>query len=120
MQRVFNSNSSLDSGCYDLQNGIIHSVIQSGTAVFICKIGLQLEEEPVPVRVSKELITSRYSASSSDDVDGDVDVDVDVDGDGDCDGDVDVDGCGEVVITRQGVKVSSVDCETFAHGFGLR
>ena len=101
-QRFFSSNSSLDSGCCDVQGGI-QTFIQCGTSNFISKIGVQLDEEIVQVRVSKELV-SRDPDSSSDDVDGDDSTD-------DCD---------EGVTIRKGVKVSDVSCETFAHGFGLR
>ena len=64
---------------------------------------MHLDEEIVQVKVSKELL-SGDSTSSSDDVDGDDSTD----------------NCDEGVITRKGVKISGVDCETFAHGFGLR
>ena len=101
-RRFFNSNSSLDSGCYDVHCGI-QSFIQSGTSNFISKIGMQLDEEIVQVRVKKELI-SRDSASSSDESDGNDSTD----------------NCDEGVVIRKGVKISGVNGETFAHGFGLR
>ena len=110
LQRVFNSESSLDSGCpQDVQGGL-QCFIDSGTGVFISKIGMQLEEEMVEVRVGKEHITSiresgssSSSSSSSDDDGGHGD---------DC-----PDG---VSVTKKGVKVGRIDSETFAHGFGLR
>ena len=65
---------------------------------------MRLDEEIVQVRVSKEHTISRDSASSSDGVD--------------CDDSTD--NCDEDVIKRKGVKISDVDSETYAHGFGLR
>ena len=112
MQRVFNSESSLDSGCpQDVQGGL-QCFIDSGTGVFISKIGMQLEEEMVKVRVGKEHITSsRDSASSSSSSSSSSSDDDGGHGDDCPDG---------VSVTKKGVKVGRIDSETFAHGFGLR
>ena len=103
MQRPSGSNNSIDSGCYDVRNAL-HQFVKSGTGVFTCNIGIQVDEEIVKVKLNKELITTNNEDSNCSGIE---------DGDDCVDG---VDG----VIEREGAKINEVECGTFSHGFGLR
>ena len=99
MQRRLGIGNSNDCSVRDA----IHGFISSATGTFIAKIGLELDEELVEVTISGEQATGcgRDIASSEDDSVQDS-----------------TDNESAVKLLR--VKVKTVDCETFAHGFGIR
>lgn len=99
LQRRFGIGNSNDCSVRDA----IHAFISSATGTFIAKIGLELDEELVEVTISGEQATGceRVMASSEDDL-------------------VQDSTDNEPVVKLLGVKVKTVDCETFAHGFGIR
>lgn len=111
MRRVFRDGAEfVDSCCYDISFGL-QSFINSGTGVLISKLGMHLEEKVVKVRVTKELTCPRREASSSSSSNS---------SSSDDDNDDSGHDCGDGMIVRKGVKVSEIESETYAHGFGLR